>query len=263
MRILIVFGKKRSSRRIADALTQKGFTVDITTDVDSPRYSVIKRFDVIFGIYLQECYKYVLKAKLLGKRTFIYFIGSDSYFYKTMNRRLRKLKCWLAIQLSEVIYVSDRQRSDVGKRGEVIPFPLDERYFGVSAKSHSPSRDILYYCPNGKEELYHLSWILDYARLHKNKKVTIIGNNSNPARYTCNLPNVDVIPCVDQDEMQELYSHHKWLFRMTIRDGSPRMVDEALLMGLKVNFNGVILTKPNYERHPKIFAEKVMSVLYS
>ncbi len=43
---------------------------------------------------------------------------------------------------------------------------------------------------------------------------------------------------------------------MTEEDGLPRMVDEAVLSGLDVVFNGKRIEKIPAERYPKVFAQR-------
>jgi hypothetical protein len=76
-----------------------------------------------------------------------------------------------------------------------------------------------------------------------------------------NLPNVEVVAFVERSQMPAFYRRHKRLIRMTTEDGLPRMLSEALLCGLSVNFNGKeINTIPN-ERDPKEFAKSVFDAL--
>jgi hypothetical protein len=102
---------------------------------------------------------------------------------------------------------------------------------------------------------------LEYARVHPEKRITIIGNVSHPATYTAHVPNVEVIPFVERSRMPGLYKRHKRLIRMTTEDGLPRMVHEALLCGLQVIFNGQIVEDVPKEREPTEFASTFRKAL--
>jgi hypothetical protein len=146
----------------------------------------------------------------------------------------------------------------VKSAGDILPLPIDVRKFKqMNSNKIIPDRDILYYCPSGaaNESIYRLDWILEYASAHPEHKITIIGNQTNPANYQVQQPNVLVIPFVDQNEMQTLYHRHRRLIRMTTEDGMPQMLHEAILAGLEVIFNGEIIKEFPQERLPEHFIE--------
>jgi hypothetical protein len=146
----------------------------------------------------------------------------------------------------------------VGKKGAVLPFPINVDQFRKVKGSLQPERDTLYYCPGGDASvrIYRLNWILNHAEKHPEEKITIIGNAASPADHKADLPNVKVIPFVPQEKMPELYTRHRRLIRMTSQDGLPRMLDEALLCGLEVIFNGKKITNTVPERDPEVFARR-------
>jgi glycosyltransferase involved in cell wall biosynthesis len=167
-----------------------------------------------------------------------------------------------------IFYVSPHLEELVGRKGVVLPFPIPTEAFRAARLTPAtPDRDVLYYCPSGEanENIYRLSWIVDYAREHLNEKITIIGNSSHPANYQLSLPNVEIIQYVERSQMPALYKRHKMLIRMTTEDGLARMVHEALLCGLKVIYNGKEMTEVPPEREPSRFAiafKQAVSTIY-
>ena len=228
-----------------------------TDNLRKPNPFLIRRFDLIYGIYLQSCARSVLAAKLLRKKTIIHFVGSDAYWLHREKSIYRRLFWGIVLHANDfVFYVSPHLERLVGCHGTVLPFPI-EKYQFTRLPERQPERDILYYCPSGSknEEIYRLDWILQYAREHPREKVTILGNLEHPANYPITQPNVEVIPNVPQSEMPAIYAQHRTLIRMTTEDGLPRMVHEALLCGLNVIFNGEAIMEIPKERDPNEFAK--------
>ena len=242
---------------VVDALKGRGFDVYYEENAKIPSLRRISRADIVYGAYLQTCSRYVAVAQILGKKTMIHFVGSDAYRY-SREKGLRRL-FWSSVvrDCDLIFYVSPHLSTLVGRPGATLPFPISIERFRKPAKP-SCERDTLYYCPGGAENarIYRLDWILDYARQHPREKITIIGNTAHPADYSVNAPNVEVVPFVEYDRMTDIYARHRRLIRMTSEDGRPRMVDEAILSGLQVMFNGKKIQEVPPERDPRVFAER-------
>jgi hypothetical protein len=257
LKILMVGSGGSNNEVVVDALRSKGFDIDYTEDVRTPSLSRLKGADVVYGAYLQTCSRYIGAAQMLGKKTVVHFVGSDAYRY-AREKGLRALYWRMIVRGCDlVLYVSSHLEMLVRRPGAVLPFPIRIEQFKRIANPLR-DRDILYYCPSGEENaiVYRLDWILSYAENHPQEKITILGNSAHAANYLLAMPNVEVIPFVAYDNMPSLYSRHKRLIRMTVEDGRPRMVDEALLSGLEVIFNGEKIPAVPPERDPKVFAER-------
>jgi len=257
-RILVVGAGTPNADFVAQVLTDNGFVADWTDQLRFPNPRMLRRHDVIYGIYLQSCSRNILVGKLLGKKTIVHFVGSDAYWYAREQSLWRRLYWDLTLRLTDLIlYVSPHLTELVGRNGVILPFPIEAAEFKrTSLRKIEPERDVLYYCPSGEanERIYQLSWIIDYAKSHPAQKITVIGNQSHPAQYNVQLPNVQVIPFVPQSEMAALYRKHKRLVRMTLEDGLPRMVHEALLAGIEVTYNSDRVLEVPPERDPKRFS---------
>jgi len=262
LKILVVGAGSPNADMVAEVLRSASVETEWTAKVKYPSLRRIIQVDVVYGIYLQTCSRYILLAKLLGRKTILHFVGSDAYRFAREKGWHKQIYWRTVLWASDLIfYVSPHLRELVRRPGIVLPFPIAMESFKAAAlRGVTPDRDILYFCPGGEknERLYRLDWILEYARAHPDEKITIIGNQTYPANYPPNLPNVSVIPYVPQSEMPDLYVRHKKLVRMTTEDGLPRMMHEALLCGLKVIYNGEEITQIPPERDPSKFAEKVI-----
>ena len=254
---------------VAEVLRANGVDAEWTDEVRRPSLKMIFKVDVVYGIYLQTCSRYILPAELLGKKTIVHFVGSDAYWMNRERSYWRKRYWSFVLNHCDLIfYVSPHLEDLVGRKGFVLPFPISTEAFREAREVETvAARDVLYYCPSGEanEKIYRLSWILDYADEHPNEKITIIGNSSHPASYRTNLPNVEVIPFVERSQMPALYKQHKMLIRMTTEDGLARMVHEALLSGLRVVYNGKEVTEVPPEREPRQFAatfKRIVSGIY-
>jgi hypothetical protein len=258
-RVLVVGAGSPNADMVAEVLRANGVDTDWTDNVRRPSVRRILRSDLVYGIYLQSCSRYILVAKLLGKKTIVHFVGSDAYWVGRERSFFRRRYWRFVLKHTDLVfYVSPHLEKFVGRKGVVLPFPISTGAFRDARLMQSTAdRDVLYYCPSGEanERIYRLGWILDYARDHPDEKITIIGNSSHPANYRSGLPNVEIIPYVERSQMPALYKRHRILIRMTTEDGLARMVHEALLCGLKVIYNENEITEVPPEREPSQFAE--------
>ena len=263
-RILIVGAGSPNADMLAEVLNAHGLRAEWTDRIKFPDPFLIRRFDLVYGIYLQTCSRFIIVAKLLGKKTIIHFVGSDAYWMARELSIWRRIYWMAVLHLTDaVFYVSPHLQDFVRREGLLLPFPIATQAFSSTAPNANPDRDVLYYCPGGEQNarIYRLSWITEYARQYPNERITIIGNITHPANYSVKLPNVMTIPFVERSEMPALYRRHRKLIRMTTEDGLPRMVHEALLCGLEVVFNGEKITTIPKERNPDEFAKSFLSAL--
>ncbi len=258
LRVLVVGAGSPNADMVAEVLRSAGVDAQWTDRIKRPSIRLILSVDAVYGIYLQTCSRYILAAKLLGKKTIVHFVGSDAYWVNRESSLWRRRYWRFVLNHTDLIfYVSPHLEQLVGRNGTVLPFPISTRAFRDARLTQTPpDRDVLYYCPSGQanERIYELEWIVKYAHEHPEEKITVIGNSSNPANYDLKLPNVEVIPYLERSEMPALYRRHKVLIRMTTEDGLPRMIHEAILSGLKVIYNGREVTEVPPEREPAQFA---------
>jgi hypothetical protein len=269
-RVLVVGAGSPNADFVAEVLRSNGIIAEWTNRVKNPNLRSILKSDVVYGIFLQTCGRYVIAAKLLRRKTIVHFVGSDAYWVARETSALRQIYWKLLLRHCDLLfYVSPHLERMVGRNGIVLPFPIATEEFKRHASLPcSPDRDVLYYCPSGEanERIYRLDWIVEYARTHPDEKITVIGSSTGPAHYRIGLSNVEVIPFVERWQMPSLYKRHRRLIRMTTEDGLPRMVHEALLCGLKVIYNGEEMTHVPDEREPQKFASafrKALDGLYA
>jgi hypothetical protein len=253
----MVSSRGSNNEVVVDALRNKGFHVNYVEDVRIPKLSKIAPAHVVYGAFLQTCNRYIAAAQVLHKKTMIHFVGSDAYRY-AREKGLRKLYYTTLVHACDrVFYVSEHLTTFVRRQGAILPLPIRVSLFDKAGHA-SRERDVLYYCPSGaeSERIYRLDWILAYAKTHPDEKITILGNVGHPAEYRLDLRNVEVIPFVRYEQIVDVYNRHKRLVRMTTQDGLPRMIDEALLSGMEVIFNGRVIDKVPPERDPVEFADR-------
>ena len=267
IRILVVGAGTPNADYVAKVLSEHGVSADWTTKLRYPNPLNLRRYNIVYGIYLQSCSRYILAAKMLRKKTIVHFVGSDAYWYSREHSIWRRIYWRLVLHNTDLIlYVSPHLEQMVRRSGRVLPFPIRTDGFKESElREIQPERDLIYYCPSGaaNEKVYQLSWIVKYAHEHPDEKITILGNESHPANYKIQLPNVEVLPFVPQSEMPQLYRNHKRLIRMTTEDGLPRMIHEAFLAGLEVIFNGNHITHIPLEREPEEFSRAFLAAIGS
>jgi hypothetical protein len=264
-RILAVGAGSPNADMVAEVLRSNGIDAEWTDRVRIPSLRKILRCGIVYGIYLQTCSRYILAAKLLGRKTIVHFVGSDAYWVERELSSWRQRYWRYVLRHCDLLfYVSPHLEAMIGRKGVVLPFPIATEAFKQGKLLQvTPDRDVLYYCPSGEanEKIYRLSWIIEYAKTHPQEKITIIGNVAHQANYTTQLPNLEVIPFVERSQMPAMYRRHKRLIRMTTEDGLPRMVHEALLCGLQVTFNGQTMKDVPKEREPTEFASRFRKAL--
>lgn len=264
-RVLVVGAGSPNADYVAEVLRSNQIDARWTDHIRAPSLRLILGCDVVYGIYLQTCSRYILAAKLLGRKTIVHFVGSDAYWVTREASALRQIYWKFVLEHCDLVfYVSPHLEKLVGRKGVILPFPIaTEEFRRYRSLQRSPGRDVLYYCPSGEanERIYRQDWIVEYARTHPDEKITIIGNVTHPANYEVPLTNVHVIPFVDRSQMPVLYNRHRRLIRMTTEDGLPRMVHEALLCGLKVTYNGQEVATVPDEREPSKFASTFRKAL--
>lgn len=264
-RVLVVGVGSPNPEFLVKTLRSNGVPAERTDKIRIPNPFLIRKFDVVYGIYLQSCSRYIIVAKLLRKRTVIHFVGSDAYWFAREKSLIRRAYWRLVLGLTDVIfYVSPHLEELTKRKGNILPLPIAvDSYKEARLRLLRPERDVLYYCPSGheNERIYRLPWILEYAASHPEKKITIVGNSSHPAQYKLDLPNVLVVPWVEMEKMPEFYRKHKRLIRMTTEDGLPQMIHEAFLSGVQVTFNNVEIQDMPKEREPSYFASMFKTTL--
>lgn len=265
MHVLVVGTGSPNADFVAQVLTANGIQAEYVTRVRFPDPLLLRKFDVVYGIYLQTCSRYIIAAKILGKKTILHFVGSDAYRVNRERSFIRQSYWRTALRCADaVLYVSAHLEPMVGRKGDVLPFPIETSSFKrPELRQALPERDVLYYCPGGpaNQQIYRLDWIIDYARTHPDKTVTVLGSIAHPAQFRIQLSNVNVVPWVAREDMPRLYRKHRKLIRMTTEDGLPRMIHEALLCGIEVEFNGNLVNEIPPEREPARFAESFRKTL--
>lgn len=264
-RVLVVGAGSPNADMVAEVLRSNGVNAEWTDRVKLPDLKLIWNSDIVYGIYLQTCSRYIIAAKLLGKKTILHFVGSDAYRFARQKDIHKQIFWRLVLWLTDLIfYVSPHLMELTNRKGVILPFPIStENFKDPALRGIEPERDVLYYCPVGttNEAIYRLPWILEYARTHPDESVTIIGSEAYPANYRVDESNVFVIPFVEPSQMPLLYRKHRKLIRMTTEDGLPRMIHEALLCGLNVIYNGEEVTDIPAERDPVKFTEKYIQAI--
>jgi hypothetical protein len=250
---------------VSEVLCANGFQAQWTDRIRFPNPFFICKFDLVYGIYLQTCSRYIISAKLLGKKTIVHFVGSDAYWMAREKSLWRQFYWKAVLHLTDlVLFVSPHLQNFVHRKGYVLPFPIAANEFrSPELRAINPDRDVLYYCPSGERnaEIYRLDWITEYARQHPHEKITLIGNITHPANYKLGLSNVEIVPFVERSQMPRFYRRHRKLIRVTSEDGLPRMLSEALMSGLEVEFNGETIKVIPRERDPEEFAKSFRKVL--
>jgi len=216
---------------------------------------LLRKYDIIYGIYLMSLTRTTPLIKILNKKSLIHIIGSDAYRYTKTKKSIKKLLWKLTLNTcNEILYVTkELQQIMKIQKGKILPIPIDTKMF-KKQEYHGEKRDILYYCPD--PDTYRLEWILDYAKKHPNETITVLGYP-----YQVKLPNAKVIHFIPYRKMPQLYHMHRRVIRMTTHDGYPKMPYEALLCGSEVIWNNQRITEVPEEMLMEKTIPKLISIL--
>jgi len=253
MKILLV--GTDNAKIIAQQFQYYRINTNVIPPPEIPNPFLLRKYSIIYGIYLLSLTRTTPLIKLLNKKSLIHIIGSDAYKYAKATESMKKKLLTLTLNTcSEILYVTGELKQVMEtEKGKIIPIPIDTRMF-KKQKHQGEKRDILYYCPD--PEIYRLEWILDYAKKHPKETISVLGS---PHRIR--LPNVKVIRFVPYHKMPELYCMHRRLIRMTTHDGYPKMPYEALLCGLEVSWNNQRITKIPAEMLMEKTIPKLVSII--
>jgi hypothetical protein len=144
-RVLVVGVGSPNADMVAQVLGSYGIEAGWTDQVRIPDPLLIRKFDVVYGIYLQTCSRYIVAAKLLGKRTIIHFVGSDAYWVASERSAWRRAYWRFVLRLADaVFYVSPHLERLVNRKGFVVPFPIaTDRFRNSTARRAEPERHTL------------------------------------------------------------------------------------------------------------------------
>ena len=108
LRILVVGVGSPNADMVAEVLNANGFRAQWTDKIRFPSPFLLHEFDLVYGIYLQTCSRYIIAAKLLGKKTIIHFVGSDAYWFARERSLWRRIywKTSLASDRPSVVCLS-------------------------------------------------------------------------------------------------------------------------------------------------------------
>lgn len=218
--------------------------------------TVFRGSDVFYLVYFSLPMALVSFSRSLSKKCVVHFVGSDAFYYASHSGFRKTMSSFALKSYDQVLYVTEELRRLVRLRGDVVPIPIDTRMFRPE-EHDGEKRDILYYCAH-PHEIYRVDWIIEYAKSHPEKTITVVGYD-----HLLNLPNVKTVPYVAYDQMPKIYNWHRCLIRMTTEDGYPKMPYEALLCGLKVFWNGQEITRVPDEMLMENTIPKLTSILES
>ena len=199
------------------------------------------RFDIVHGIGAWGAWATLpwFKLKNADTKAILHFVGTDAVLYS--ERSLVTWKWMPSIRCADlVLFCGEHLRQMTHIKGEVWPLPVTDGLFR-DEPDRKPERDILYYCGLGPG-IYRLKDFTTYAREHPQTTFTLLIRDPRDLGGFEIPPNVDVATGVRHDEMPRLYRAHRKMMRWTIHDGVPKMVYEAVLCGLEVDFNGRSIT---------------------
>ena len=217
MKILIMgSGNARSLGRM---LSYYGVDVDIIDSIPIIPRKKNADISLVMGVWSAQ---WLLRMQMLPGRKVYRIQGSDAYKMSSATRNTLRL---MMLRGDSILYAADNLTKVVGLPGEVISTPVDTALFYPSEEVTDRSKDVLYYCPKGREATYRINKLYEYLKAYPTEKFTIIDGK------------------VPHKEMPDLYRSHRKYLRWTTHDANPKMPYEALLCGCEVWFNDERITE--------------------
>jgi glycosyltransferase involved in cell wall biosynthesis len=198
-----------------------------------------------------------LVAKLFNKPSLIILGGSDCVSFPSINygnfrkSPLKQFTCWsylLASHLSPVdeslvlgpyTYTMD----DYSEQGllkfcpntkakiNVLNYGYDPDYFFPEKNKIPNSFITVGYLKNANFHRKGIDLILELALLYREFRFTIVGGTEKDIPGIDIPENVKLIASVSYDELKSLYANHEFYFQLSICEGFPSAICEAMLCG--------------------------------
>jgi len=205
------------------------YGVDVTMLYPVPILPIIHKkiirnkadISLVMGVWK---WHWLIRTQMLPGKKIFRVQGSDAYHIKPETKALLTAMHRSGIP---VLYAGKNLRDVISLSGEVIPTPIDTKIFRP-LKEVERVKDVLYYCPPSKNQIYRLDKLHEYMKAHPDESITIVDGT------------------IPHEKMPILFNQHKKYIRWTTHDANPKMPYEALLCGCKVWHNGQSIKKiPN------------------
>lgn len=184
----------------------------------------VSSFDILHFFPGKISFFEVLFLRFAGKKIILHFIGTDVMNVIASKRRLCRLKLfqWLGCH---IVAVHDRlleELQSVGIDAKLVPFV--NRVLRDHEAPLPKEFSVLAYVPQGREKHFGLEPIEKAARTLDDVLFTLFPRDYNNKE----IPNISSTPHVSHDKIIQLFQDHSVFVRMTVHDGLPNTVLEAL-----------------------------------
>lgn len=181
-------------------------------------------FDILHYFPGKISFFEVLFLRFTGKKIILHFIGTDVTNVIASKRRLCRLRLfqWLGCHIVAVHERLIGELQSVGIKARLVPFV--NRVLRDHEAPLPKEFSVLAYVPQGREKHFSLEMIEKAARTFDDVVFTLFPRDSHNKK----IPNISSIPHVPHDEIIKLFQDHSIFLRLTVHDGLPNTVLEAL-----------------------------------
>jgi len=181
-------------------------------------------FDILHYFPGKITFFEVLFLRFAGKKIILHFIGTDVMNVITSKRRSCRLKLfqWLGCHIVTVHNRLIEELQSVGINAKLVPFVnrvLSDHEFPLPKQF-----SVLAYVPQGREKHFCLELIEKAARTFDDVLFTLFPNDY----HNKDIPNISSIPHVSHNKIIQLFQDHSVFIRLTVHDGLPNTILEAL-----------------------------------
>lgn len=162
----------------------------------------------------------------------------ECHYGNMVKRRMRFVTRWVWRNADALLYVDrslmDEARAAFGGpgRGEYVPFGYDSEYW---SPGEGPKRDIvLTVCPSPTRDRARRKGVdvfLEVAHRNPDLQFHLVGDISRVFPEYASLPNLTMYPFLRWNDLRELYRSAKVYCQLSIHEGLPNALCEAMLCG--------------------------------
>jgi glycosyltransferase involved in cell wall biosynthesis len=198
-----------------------------------------------------------LLSKLLGFKLIIVAIGTDCVSYPTLNYGSYRKKLYgfvtkysfkkatkvCPVHSSLIYYENSFYPEDIKNQGlksfvpelksshlMIINNGFDSKKW-INKNNLREDNTFLTVVGEINKQTYFLKGIdliIEFAKNQPSSKITIVGTHSI---HLEKLDNVNYIPFISQTELLDIYNHHKYYLQLSLSEGLPNSLCEAMLSG--------------------------------
>lgn len=200
------------------------------------KFLLLKRYDIVHFFFVKNSSTTVSLSKLAGAKIINHYIGTDVYNLMNASSKTKKKSVSNSKKISKNLAVSEHLVEELRTLGitnvEYFPIFFSDPIAFYDSEAQFRKNKILTYIPEGREEFYGLSFILEIADKFPEVEIIIAGHSGKNGDYPSNITFLGWT-----DNFLHYLMQCSIFIRKTEHDGLPNTVLEALMLNKYVLYN--------------------------